>query len=33
MRIKERYNPDSSEYEYYDEVLKNLFGNISIQKN
>ena len=24
--IKERYNPDSSEYEYYDEVLKNLFG-------
>lgn len=24
--IKERYNSQSGEYEYYDEVLKNLFG-------
>ena len=31
--IKERYNPDSSEYEYYDEVLKNLFWKYLIQKN
>ena len=24
--IKERYNSQTGEYEYYDEVLKNLFG-------
>lgn len=24
--IKEHYNPESGEYEYYDEILKNLFG-------